>query len=132
MAQSLNPTFKKLTAIEIVKVSDLFRQHLTATDKGAVYEDGWDDQRVVNEAIPDFPGDSLATVAKYRISLGYGKLACIKKVSSEYEELQGQIYRLALALEDQYEEFQKRILMLERSHFAISSAELQLRHMNNG
>ena len=113
MAQSLNPTFKKLTAIEIVKVSDLFRQHLTATDKGAVYEDGWDDQRVVDEAIPDFPGDGLATVAKYRISLGYGKLACIKKVSSEYEDLQGQIFRLCGAVASKLDELEIRILYLE-------------------
>jgi hypothetical protein len=113
MAQSLNPTFKKLTAIEIVKVSDLFRQHLTATDKGAVYEDGWDDQRVVDEAIPDFPGDGLATVAKYRISLGYGKLACIKKVSSEYEDLQGQIFRLCEAVASKLDELEIRILYLE-------------------
>jgi hypothetical protein len=132
MAQSLNPSFKKLTAIEIVKVSDLFRQHLAITDKGAVYADGWDDQRVVDEAIPDFPGDSLATVAKYRISLGYGKLACIKKVSSEYEEIQGQIYRVAFNAEERFCRLEDRIERLERSHFAISSAELQLRHMNNG
>jgi hypothetical protein len=134
MAQSLNPTFKKLTAIDIVNVSDLFKQHLTVTKDGAVYADGWDDDRVAKEAIPNYTGNARAAVGKYRITLGYGLLATTSKktVSSEYEELQGQIYRVALALEDQYEEFQKRILMLERSHFAIASAESQLRRMNNG
>jgi hypothetical protein len=152
MAQSLNPTFKKLTAIDIVNVSDLFKQHLTVTPDGAVYADGWDDDRVAKEAIPNYTGNARAAVGKYRITLGYGLLATISKktVSSEYEELNGmihllhtkskerfeeiedQIYRLTAALEDRYDEFQKRILMLERSHFAIASAESQLRRMNNG
>ena len=134
MAQSLNPTFKKLTAIDIVNVSDLFKQHLTVTGDGAVYADGWDDDRVAKEAIPNYTGNARAAVGKYRITLGYGLLATTSKktVSSEYEELQGQIYRVALALEDQYEEFQKRISMLERPRLAIDSTESQLRRMNNG
>jgi hypothetical protein len=134
MAQSLNPTFKKLTAIDIVNVSDLFKQHLTVTGDGAVYADGWDDDRVAKEAIPNYTGNARAAVGKYRITLGYGLLAATSKktVSSEYEELQGQIYRLTAALEDQYEEFQKRISMLERPRLAIDSTESQLRRMNNG
>jgi hypothetical protein len=132
MAQSLNPTFKKLTAIDIVNVSDFFKQYLTVTNDGAVYADGWDDDRIAKEAIPNYTGDGVATVAKYRISLGYGKLAYTKKVSSEYEELKGMIYCLSENLEDQYNELQTRISLLERSHFAIASAESQLRHMKNG
>jgi hypothetical protein len=134
MAQSLNPTFKKLTAIDIVNVSDLFKQHLTVTGDGAVYADGWDDDRVAKEAIPNYTGNARAAVGKYRITLGYGLLATTSKktVSSEYEELQGQIYRLTAALEDKYDEFQKRISMLERPRLAIDSTESQLRRMNNG
>jgi hypothetical protein len=113
MAQSLNPSFKKLTAIDIVNMSDLFKQHLTATDEGAVYEEGWSDQRVANEAIPNYSGNGLATVGKYRITLGYGKLACIKKVSSEYEDLQGQIFRLCGAVASKLDELEIRILYLE-------------------
>jgi len=134
MAQSLNPTFKKLTAIDIVNVSDLFKQHLTVTGDGAVYADGWDDDRVAKEAIPNYTGNARAAVGKYRITLGYGLLATTSKktVSSEYEELQGQIYRVAFNAEERFCRLEDRIERLERSHFAISSAELQLRHMKNG
>ena len=96
MAQSPNPSFKKLTAIDIVNVSDLFKQHLTVTEDGAVYADGWDDDRVAKEAIPSYTGNARAAVGKYRTMLGYGLLAVASKktVSSEYEELQSNIYRL--------------------------------------
>jgi len=96
MAQSLNPTFKKLTAIEIVKVSDLFRQHLTTTNEGAVYLEGWDDERVAYEAIPDYVGNARGVVGKYRITLGYGLLAVTKKEKpkSRLEELEDRVYYL--------------------------------------
>ena len=96
MAQSLNPTFKKLTAIDIVNVSDLFKQHLTVTPDGAVYADGWDDDRVAKEAIPNYTGNSRAAVGKYRITLGYGLLAVAKKErpKSRLEELEDRVYYL--------------------------------------
>lgn len=96
MAQSPNPTFKKLTAIDIVNVSDLFKQHLTATENGAVYADGWNDERVANEAIPDYVGNARDVVGKYRITLGYGILAVAKKEKpkSRLEELEDRVYYL--------------------------------------
>ena len=132
MAQSPNPTFKKLTAIDIVNVSDLFKQHLTVTEDGAVYADGWDDDRVAREAIPNYTGNSRAAVGKYRITLGYGLLAVASKktVSSEYEELQGHIYRTSSALGRRMNELEDRLKQLERHHFAIASAESQLRRMH--
>lgn len=141
MAQSPNPSFKKLTAIDIVNVSDLFKQHLTVTPDGAVYADGWDDDRVAKEAIPNYTGNSRAAVGKYRITLGYGLLAVASKktVSSEYEELKGMFYQYHLHvdsrinyLEDECNKFEKRILMLERSHFAIAAADAHLARAANG
>lgn len=113
MAQSLNPTFKKLTAIDIVNMSDLFKQHLTVTPDGAVYADGWDDNRVAREAIPNYTGNARATVGKYRITLGYGQLISVKKYSFEYKDLQGQIFRLYGAVESKLDELEIRILYLE-------------------
>lgn len=132
MAQSPNPSFKKLTAIDIVNVSDLFKQHLTITENGAVYADGWDDDRVAREAIPNYTGNSRAAVGKYRITLGYGLLAVASKksVSSEYEEILGHIYRTSGALGRRMNELEDRLKQLEKSHFAISSAESQLRRMH--
>lgn len=96
MAQSPNPSFKKLTAIDIVNVSDLFKQHLTVTEDGAVYADGWNDERVAREAIPNYTGNGPATVGKYRITLGYGLLAVAKKErpKSRLEELEDRVYYL--------------------------------------
>jgi len=134
MAQSLNPTFKKLTAIDIVNVSDLFKQHLTVTPDGAVYADGWDDDRVAKEAIPKYTGNARAAVGKYRITLGYGLLAVASKktVSSEYEEIQGQIYSTSSALGRRMNELEYRLKQLERYHFAIASADAQLARAANG
>ena len=96
MAQSENPTFKKLTAIDIVNVSDLFKQHLTTTPNGAVYAEGWDDERVAKEAIPNYVGNSRLVVGKYRITLGYGVLALVKRErpKSRLEELEDRVYYL--------------------------------------
>lgn len=132
MAQSPNPSFKKLTAIDIVNVSDLFKQYLTITEDGAVYADGWDDDRVAREAIPNYTGNSRAAVGKYRITLGYGLLAVASKktVSSEYEELQSNIYRLSDFLGGRVNELEDRLKQLEKSHFAIAESQLRWRHMH--
>lgn len=100
MAQSLNPAFKKLTAIDIVNVSDLFKQHLTVTEDGAVYADGWDDDRVAKEAIPNYTGNARAAVGKYRITLGYGLLAVTKKENSNsrLDELEIRVRSLEIIL----------------------------------
>jgi hypothetical protein len=96
MAQSEKPTFKKLTAIDIVNVSDLFKQYLTVTPNGAVYAEGWDDERVANEAIPSYVGNGRLVVGKYRITLGYGVLALVKKErpKNRLDELEDRIYYL--------------------------------------
>lgn len=96
MAQSLNPTFKKLTAIDIVNVSDLFKHYLTVTPNGAVYAEGWDDERVANEAIPNYVGNARGVVGKYRITLGYGILALVKRErpKNRMEELEDRVYYL--------------------------------------
>lgn len=134
MAQSLNPAFKKLTAIDIVNVSDLFKQHLTVTPDGAAYADGWDDDRVAKEAIPNYTGNARAAVGKYRITLGYGLLAVASKktVSSEYEEIRGQIYRNAFNMEERFCRLEDRLERLERFHFAISTADAYLARSTNG
>jgi len=79
MAKSENPSFTKLSALEIVRISDFLREYVQITDNGAVYKEGWNDERVAVEAIPNYLGNGRAAVGKYRITLGYGHLAVTKK-----------------------------------------------------
>lgn len=79
MAKSENPSFTKLTALEIVRVSDFLREYVQVTENGAVYKEGWNDERVAAEAIPNYLGNGRVAVGKYRITFGYGHLAVAKK-----------------------------------------------------
>ena len=74
MPRTLTPSFKKLTSIQVVALSDAFRKHITVTDGGSIYENGWNDERIGKEVIPDYPGNSQAVVASYRKNLGFGSL----------------------------------------------------------
>ena len=58
MSKALNPSFKKLTSIQVVALSDAFRKHITITDEGSLYENGY----------------ITAVVASYRKTLGFGSL----------------------------------------------------------
>lgn len=87
MARSLNPTFKKLTANQLIALSDVLRAHCHRSPEGAVYEDGWNDERVANEAIPEYAGNKIATVGHYRVALGFGRLRAAPKKESMSDRL---------------------------------------------
>jgi hypothetical protein len=87
MSRSLNPTYKKLTANQIIRLSDALRLHCESTPNGAVYEDGWNDERIAAEAIPEYSGNKTETAAKYRVGLGFGKLRVIAKKESMSDRL---------------------------------------------
>jgi hypothetical protein len=87
MARSLNPTFKKLTANQLIALSDVLRAHCHRSPEGAVYEDGWNDERVANEAIPEYAGNKTATVGHYRVALGFGRLRAVAKKESMGDRL---------------------------------------------
>ena len=78
MATSTNPKFKQLTALQIRAVDKCLEAHCFADpqdDGRCIYESGWDDDRVAQEAIPEYPGRRAHVVGTYRIRLGYGRLA---------------------------------------------------------
>ena len=77
MATSLNPKFKQLTALQIRAVDKCLEAHCFADpqeDGRCVYEAGWDDARIAEEAIPEYPGRRAHVVGTYRIRLGYGRV----------------------------------------------------------
>jgi len=104
MSKALNPSFKKLTSIQVVALSDAFRKHITITDEGSLYEDGWNDERIGKEVIPDYPGYTTAVVASYRKTLGFGSL---------YSKNQKHTDRL--------DKLELRVLELERTISSIRS-----------
>lgn len=72
--------FRKFTRREVTAIMVLLEQHLievspAANGRPAIvrYAAGWDDVRVANEAIPNFPGDKKANVAGIR-SMEFGSL----------------------------------------------------------
>ena len=78
MATSANPKFKQLTALQIRAVDKCLEAHCFADpqeDGRCIYEAGWDDARVAEEAIPEYPGRRAHVVGTYRIRLGYGRVA---------------------------------------------------------
>lgn len=77
MATSLNPKFKQLTALQIRAVDKCLEAHCFADPEEAgrcIYEAGWDDARIAEEAIPEYPGRRAHVVGTYRIRLGYGRV----------------------------------------------------------
>jgi hypothetical protein len=77
MATSANPKFKQLTALQIRAVDKCLEAHCFADpqeDGRCIYELGWDDARVADEAIPEYPGRRAHVVGTYRIRLGYGRV----------------------------------------------------------
>jgi hypothetical protein len=77
MATSVNPKFKQLTALQIRAVDKCLEAHCFADpqeDGRCIYEAGWDDARIGEEAIPEYPGRRAHVVGTYRIRLGYGRV----------------------------------------------------------
>jgi hypothetical protein len=74
MPRTSTPSFKKLTSVQVVALSDAFRKHIIVKDDGSIYEDGWNDERIGKEVIPHYPGNIQAVVASYRKNLGFGSL----------------------------------------------------------
>ena len=99
MTRSLNPAFKKLTAIQLIRLSDSLKAHCHRTPDGAVYEDDWNDERVANEAIPEYTGNKTATAANYRVVLGFGRLRVTVKKES---------------ISDRLAELEKRVDLVEK------------------
>lgn len=94
MSRSLNPAYKKLTANQLIALSDIIRAHCHRSPEGAVYEDDWNDERVANEAIPEYTGNKTAAAAHYRVILGFGRLrVTVKKesISDRLEKLEKRV-----------------------------------------
>lgn len=63
-------TFKKLNTSQIIAVGNLLTQHCRKLpDGGAEYEEGWDDNRIGSEAIPEYAGGKAGAVAKIRLNI---------------------------------------------------------------
>ena len=113
MTRSLNPAFKKLTANQLITLSDVLRAHCHRSPEGAVYEDDWNDERVANEAIPEYTGNKTATAAHYRVALGFGRLrVTVKKesISDRLEKLEKRLSRVEriIAATDGYDAWVER------------------------
>ena len=114
MATSTNPKFKQLTALQIRAVDKCLEAHCFADpqeDGRCVYEAGWDDARIAEEAIPEYPGRRAHVVGTYRIRLGYGRV--ISKTPKPDKATSGQkiadLEDRIIALEEQNKTLQRQI-----------------------
>lgn len=70
--------YRRLTTRETWALVDLLNRVCTRVDaEWASYIEGYDDERVANEALPEFPGDKLQSVMRVRLDL-FGKIRAVK------------------------------------------------------
>jgi len=150
MATSLNPKFKQLTALQIRAVDKCLEAHCFADpqeDGRCIYEAGWDDARVADEAIPEYPGRRAHVVGTYRLRLGYGrviskahkpqkagdqKIADLESRIIDLEALTSDILRHVSANFDHVSARagQSEKLITDVRH-RLSQAEAQIHHLQN-
>lgn len=72
------PTFKKLKLAQSIAIHGMLTAHLLKDETGAVikdetgavsYEPGWDDERIGEAAIPEYPGRRQQAVGAVRVKL---------------------------------------------------------------
>lgn len=73
--------FRKLTLKETFGVMKLLEQHCKTVDGHAVYDEGWNDEAVANQALPDFPGQKASAVSHIR-NTEYGPVPRAKPQAS--------------------------------------------------
>lgn len=93
--------FRKLTARETWATVDLLNRVVTSVDGSALYAEGYDDERVAKEALPEFPGNATTTVGSIRNNL-FGPLRRVKaepkQAMSRLAEVEAEIAYLRKAV----------------------------------
>jgi hypothetical protein len=78
-------TFIKLTLKQRIQIHEVMRDHILVLANGRVrYEDGWDDERVAAESIPEYPGDKVKVTAVVRNEM-FGSLIAPKTFKGDLE-----------------------------------------------